>query len=66
MSAYMEKALREAKRHTNWVDQNEGWEHAVQRFVAALYDDARFRAELDGSPSGSPGRLSRGCSVRWC
>ena len=25
----MEKALREAKRNTNWVDQNSDWEAAV-------------------------------------
>ncbi len=26
LEAYMEKALREAKRNTNWVDQNQDWE----------------------------------------
>ena len=31
----MEKALREAKRNTNWVEQNHDWEAAVKRFVRA-------------------------------
>ncbi len=30
----MEKALREAKRNTNWVDQNEAWETGVRDFCA--------------------------------
>ena len=39
---YMEKALREAKRNTNWIDQNREWEQAVARFCAALYSDRAF------------------------
>src|SRR5262249_8105215 len=30
IDAYMEKALREAKRNTNWIDQNHDWEAAVK------------------------------------
>ncbi len=39
---YMEKALREAKRNTSWIDQNHEWERAVGRFCAALYSDRAF------------------------
>ncbi len=39
---YMEKALREAKRNTNWIDQDHEWEQAVKRFCAALYSDRAF------------------------
>jgi (1->4)-alpha-D-glucan 1-alpha-D-glucosylmutase len=46
MTAYMEKALREAKRNTNWVDQNSDWEQAVKQFVIALYDHVEFCSEL--------------------
>jgi (1->4)-alpha-D-glucan 1-alpha-D-glucosylmutase len=46
VQAYMEKALREAKRNTNWVDGNPGWEQAVQRFVSALYASERFRSDF--------------------
>jgi (1->4)-alpha-D-glucan 1-alpha-D-glucosylmutase len=45
--AYMEKALREAKRNTNWIEQNDAWESAVRDFCAALYDDAGFRADFE-------------------
>jgi (1->4)-alpha-D-glucan 1-alpha-D-glucosylmutase len=47
ITQYMEKALREAKRNTNWVDQNEAWEQGVAGFCTALYDHAEFRASLD-------------------
>ncbi len=40
---YMEKALREAKRNSNWVDQNAEWEDGVRRFCAALYEQAELR-----------------------
>jgi len=38
MQAYMEKALREAKVHTSWVNPNAEYEQAVARFVAAALD----------------------------
>jgi (1->4)-alpha-D-glucan 1-alpha-D-glucosylmutase len=44
---YMEKALREAKRNTNWVDQDTEWEGAVARFCRELYGHDEFRASLD-------------------
>ena len=48
MRAYMEKALREAKRHTSWTDENPAWEQAVMDFIAGVYADATLRRELDG------------------
>ena len=48
MRAYMEKALREAKRHTSWIDENPAWEQAVMDFIAGVYADATLRRELDG------------------
>jgi (1->4)-alpha-D-glucan 1-alpha-D-glucosylmutase len=44
---YMVKALREAKRNTNWVDRNEDWEQAVVRFCGALYHDPTFLREFE-------------------
>jgi (1->4)-alpha-D-glucan 1-alpha-D-glucosylmutase len=44
---YMEKALREAKRNTNWVDQNSDWEQSVSRFCRQLYEHGAFRASLE-------------------
>jgi len=47
VSGYMEKALREAKRNTNWVEQNERWERGVQRFVEALYECEPFLRDFE-------------------
>jgi (1->4)-alpha-D-glucan 1-alpha-D-glucosylmutase len=45
--AYMEKALREAKRTTSWIEPNEQHEAAVARFVRALYEHRDFRRDFD-------------------
>src|ERR1019366_10652200 len=42
IEAYMEKALREAKRNTNWIEPNRDWEDRVLRFCRALYDHRPF------------------------
>jgi (1->4)-alpha-D-glucan 1-alpha-D-glucosylmutase len=44
---YMEKALREAKRNTNWIDQNAAWERGVLDFCRALYSHQPFRASFE-------------------
>jgi len=46
--AYMEKALREAKRNTSWVQQNAEWEQAVMDFIDGVYADDALRRALDG------------------
>jgi (1->4)-alpha-D-glucan 1-alpha-D-glucosylmutase len=45
--AYMEKALREAKRHTSWIEQNTEWEQAVTDFIDGVFADATLRRALD-------------------
>jgi (1->4)-alpha-D-glucan 1-alpha-D-glucosylmutase len=47
LDAYLEKALREAKRNTNWVDQDHDYEGRVRGFARALYDHEPFRASFD-------------------
>ncbi len=42
LEGYVEKALREAKRNTNWVDQNHDWEERVKRFAVALLTHRPF------------------------
>ncbi len=42
LEGYVEKALREAKRNTNWVDQDHGWEERVKRFAVALLTHEPF------------------------
>jgi (1->4)-alpha-D-glucan 1-alpha-D-glucosylmutase len=44
---YVQKALREAKRNTNWVDQNAEWEGAVSSFVRAIYEPGPLRDAID-------------------
>jgi (1->4)-alpha-D-glucan 1-alpha-D-glucosylmutase len=47
LGAYMEKALREAKRTTNWVEPDESWEARVQEFCAGLYSHREFLADFE-------------------
>jgi (1->4)-alpha-D-glucan 1-alpha-D-glucosylmutase len=44
---YMEKALREAKRNTNWIDVDRVWEAGVSTFIDGLYDDFEFRSDFE-------------------
>jgi (1->4)-alpha-D-glucan 1-alpha-D-glucosylmutase len=46
VEAYMIKALREAKRNTNWVEQNDPHEQAVIRFCRAILEDDGFMARF--------------------
>jgi (1->4)-alpha-D-glucan 1-alpha-D-glucosylmutase len=47
LDGYLEKALREAKRNSNWVDQNAAYEQAVKNYARALATDSEFRAEFE-------------------
>ncbi|MGH3104576.1 MAG: malto-oligosyltrehalose synthase, partial [Gaiellaceae bacterium] len=42
LEAYVEKALREAKRNTNWVQPDLEWEGAVKRFARRLLEHEPF------------------------
>jgi (1->4)-alpha-D-glucan 1-alpha-D-glucosylmutase len=44
---YTQKALREAKRNTSWVDQRHDYERAAIDFCRALYADEAFLAVLE-------------------
>jgi (1->4)-alpha-D-glucan 1-alpha-D-glucosylmutase len=44
---YMRKAAREAAVQTSWLAPAAGWEDALDRFVDAVFDSARFRADMD-------------------
>jgi (1->4)-alpha-D-glucan 1-alpha-D-glucosylmutase len=46
LEGYLEKALREAKRNTSWIDQNAGWERAVKRFATGLLTHEPFLADF--------------------
>ena len=47
IEGYMEKALREAKRNTNWVEPNAEWEEAVMAFCRGLYEHEAFLADFE-------------------
>ena len=47
MTAYMEKALREAKRNSNWIEPDADWEERVMSFVTGLYGHEPFRAVFE-------------------
>jgi (1->4)-alpha-D-glucan 1-alpha-D-glucosylmutase len=49
MEAYVEKALREAKEHTTWLDPDEEYESAVKRWLRGVLDPSNvaFLEELD-------------------
>jgi len=44
MTAYMEKALREAKRNSNWIEPDGDWEGRVMAFVTGLFSHEAFLA----------------------
>ncbi len=47
LEAYMEKALREAKRTTSWVQPDEAHEARVMAFCRGLYEHEPFRADFE-------------------
>ena len=47
VSAFMEKAAKEARVHTSWVDPQAGYDDALSAFVAAVLADDGFVADLE-------------------
>jgi len=47
LDGYLEKALREAKRNTSWIEPNLPYERAVKRYAQALAADDAFCTELE-------------------
>ncbi len=45
--AYLEKATREAKRHTSWIDQNADYDEAVRTFATAVLADDDVRKQVE-------------------
>ncbi|MEX2535622.1 MAG: malto-oligosyltrehalose synthase [Trueperaceae bacterium] len=44
LQAYMQKAIREAKEDSSWIDPNEGYEGAVAEFAHAIVHDEEVAA----------------------
>jgi (1->4)-alpha-D-glucan 1-alpha-D-glucosylmutase len=49
MARYMEKAIKEAKLHTSWINPEQAYDAAVQRFVERTLDGAHSRAFLESA-----------------
>jgi (1->4)-alpha-D-glucan 1-alpha-D-glucosylmutase len=47
LEEYVRKALREAKRNTNWVEPDEEWEDAVLAFCRGLCEEGELREAID-------------------
>jgi (1->4)-alpha-D-glucan 1-alpha-D-glucosylmutase len=47
LEAYVEKALREEKTNTGWVDGDPEWEARVRRFCRRLYEHRPFREDFE-------------------
>jgi (1->4)-alpha-D-glucan 1-alpha-D-glucosylmutase len=47
LQLYLEKALREAKRTTNWIEPNVQHEQRVQSFVRGLYENHAFLDDFE-------------------
>jgi (1->4)-alpha-D-glucan 1-alpha-D-glucosylmutase len=47
LEAYVEKALREAKQNTNWVEPDDGYERSVRDWCRGLYANRAFLDELE-------------------
>jgi len=60
VTAYMEKAAREAKQHTSWTEQNAEYEQALRDFTTGILADDRFVADLEAfvAPLVTPGRVN--------
>ena len=58
--AYMEKASKEAKVHTSWIDPDPEYDEALRSFVAAVMADAEFADDLERfvQPLVGPGRVN--------
>jgi (1->4)-alpha-D-glucan 1-alpha-D-glucosylmutase len=58
--AYMEKASKEAKEHTSWVDPDPVYDDALRRFVEGMLGDAEFIGALETfvAPLVEPGRIN--------
>jgi (1->4)-alpha-D-glucan 1-alpha-D-glucosylmutase len=45
--AYMEKAVHEAKQHTDWTKRNEAYESALKKFISGTLHDPEFISDLE-------------------
>ena len=63
LELYLEKALREAKVNTSWIDQDHEWEAGAKAWAVGLLADEELGAYAERL---SRARRARSCSGRRC
>jgi len=60
VAGYMEKATKEAKEHTSWVNPDPAYDDALRRFVEGLLGDTEFTAAMEEfvAPLVEPGHVN--------
>jgi (1->4)-alpha-D-glucan 1-alpha-D-glucosylmutase len=60
IKAYMQKAMREAKQQTSWVNNNKDFENALNSFIDSIFADDDFMQQLESFVSRVllPGRIN--------
>jgi (1->4)-alpha-D-glucan 1-alpha-D-glucosylmutase len=60
IARYMEKATREAKQRTSWINPNDEFDKALHRFMESIYGHRQFIADLEAFVQEliAPGRIS--------
>jgi (1->4)-alpha-D-glucan 1-alpha-D-glucosylmutase len=60
VTAYMEKAVREAKQQTSWTQQNKEFEDALKMFIERILNSQEFIAEMESFVAQLllPGRIN--------
>ncbi len=60
MKQFLQKAVREAKVHTSWTEQNKTYETAVYKFSDAVLADRNFLADFEAFTKNliAPGRVN--------
>ena len=60
VTAYMEKAAREAKQQTSWTQPNKEFENALKTFIERILDSQEFIAEMESFVAQVllPGRIN--------
>jgi len=64
IAAYMQKAIKEAKVHTSWVNPNEAYDDAVEKFVAQVLARENGDAESAIVVVLRPIAIARGNEIR--
>ena len=60
LEQYLEKALREAKVHTSWIDQDHEWEAGAKAFAVSLLEDEEIAAYVESIRERARAERARG------